>query len=226
MGPIDRIGIEIEGGWVGKPGVSPFTDVALITDNSVNGQTLAGALPIAATHVGEVVSPPIPYSPQLGDLNWQAWLLSHWPNAEAPHRTNRTCGYHIHLSFFSKKAYTLLSSKVFLYQLRDHIFTLGEYHHIPEKDVFWSRINGLNTFCTIKFDAGKQMELLHKDGIHRQRYGWLNFATGIHGTLEFRALPTFFSPDLGLKFTEGYCTFVEAYLYQHAQDKIELEASF
>lgn len=223
MSRIDRIGIEIEGGWEGEKGISPFKDVALIADHSVNGQTLNGAKAIEATHVGEVVSPPLPYAER---AQWEEWLLTHWPNAAAPHRTNRTCGYHIHLSFFSKKDYTLLSSKVFLYDLRDYILRLGKSLQIRQDHVFWSRVNGFNTFCNLNFQAGKQMELLHKNGIHRSRYGWLNFATGIHGTVEFRALPTFEDAQLALRFTQGYCDFVESYLSQHKDDVLELAASF
>src|SRR5512136_62524 len=88
-----KVGFEIEGGWEGKPGVAPFTDCMVIADHSINGQTLHGAEPIDAPHVGEVVSEPIPYAE-----DWEGWLTTHWPNAEPEHRTNRTCGFHIHLS--------------------------------------------------------------------------------------------------------------------------------
>ena len=220
---ISKVGLEIEGGWAGEPGVSPFSDVSLIQDNSINGQTLCTWDHfLEATHIGEVISPPLPY---LGG-SWKPWLLEHWPNAAPPNRTNRTCGYHIHISLESLKDYTLLTSKVFLFKLRERLISLGVEKKLSAKHPFWGRMGGDNTFCTFYFSAPKQMALKTKQGIHRTRYGWLNFASQIHGTVEFRALPTFDESELALFFTESYFNCVDSYLDAAHSQNLSLSATF
>lgn len=206
MNYIDRVGFEIEGGWDGEEGISPIPE-ALIQDLSINGQTLGASAAISARHVGEAVSPPISYL----DGPWQDWLLSRWPNAAPEHRTNRTCGFHIHLSTWSLRDYALLSSKTFLLQLRDEMIKLGKEVKLPKKHVFWERMEGKNTFCDFFFDPAQQLKITTK-GIHRERYGWLNFSYGVHGTVEFRALPTFRDGEVALQFASTYFNLVNAFL--------------
>jgi hypothetical protein len=184
-----------------------------------------------ATHVGEAVSPPIVYAPWEGALphmvDWLDWLGKHWPNAEPPNRTNHTCGFHIHVSFHSHKAYTLLTSKIFLYELRQLILAQGIKEKLPRKHPFWNRVNGGNTFCHLDFNAPKQMEVASKDGgIRRVRYGWLNFASALHGTMEFRALPTFRDFPVAARFSHTYFTFIDSYLAANIGTELALERIF
>jgi hypothetical protein len=216
---ISKVGFELEGGWDGEPGISPFPDLQLIVDHSINGQTLHTA-PIVAVHVGEAVSPPLLFEEEAA---WVEWLRSHWPNAAlTANRTNSTCGYHIHVSFFSLKAYTLLTSKVFLFELRKAVLEWGKEAKLPSKHAFWTRVNGGNTFCTINFEANRQMALRSKAGVQRVRYGWLNFASGIHGTMEFRALPTFRDAEVGVTFAKKYFSFIDSYLANNINATLQL----
>jgi hypothetical protein len=57
------------------------------------------------------------------------------------------------------------------------------------------------------------MQIKNK-GINRSRYGWLNFSYGLHGTLEFRALPTFRDAHVAVKFTKAYLDLVNYWLSQ------------
>lgn len=225
-----KVGFEIEGGWDGEQGISPFTDISLIHDNSINGQTLKTAA-IHATHVGEAVSPPI----NIGDMitsvdrsipQWQAWLESHWPNAAPPNRTNHTCGFHIHLSMGSLRDYALLSSKYFLFALKDRMLEVGKEVKLPSKHNFWQRMEGKNTFATLLYDPARQMEIHNKEEINRQRYGWLNFSYHLHGTMEFRALPTFRDASVAVKFTQAYIDFVEKWLESQKDVVLERKESF
>lgn len=211
MSRIFKVGFELEGGWKGEPGISPFKDISLIADHSINGQTLKGARALAAPHIGEAVSPPIPFEGE----EWKAWLESHWPNADPPDRTNRTCGFHIHTSFQDFLSYSLLSSKSFLLTLRDRMLELGRELDLPSKHVFWERAHGANTFCSLFFDAASQMKV-HTKSLSRTRYGWLNFSYGLHQTLEFRALPTFRDSWVGIRFAEAYFQLVDGWLEQQA----------
>lgn len=216
---IDKVGFEIEGGWGGKPGVSPFPDISLIREGSINGQTLHGAKPIQAVHIGEVVSEPLDY--ETG--KWEEWLTTHWPNADPPNRTNRTCGYHIHLSTLSMKDYALLGSKSFLFSLAETFNRLGKALDLPKKHVFWERMTGQNTFCTLDFNPSRQMQVAMKGG--RNRYGWLNFAWKMHKTVELRSLPTFRDAAIALRFTETYFTFTTNWLEAHQDVKLRKEGS-
>ena len=206
MARLDKVGFEIEGGWDGTPRISPFSDIALIADHSINGQSLGNAPAIAAAHVGEAVSPPL----ALEDGKWEEWLTIHWPNAEPRHRTNRTCGFHIHVSTKSLKDYTLLTSKSFLFALRVKMEEVGKAVKLPKKHIFWERMGGFNRFCELDFEAAQQMRVRRKGG--NNRYGWLNFAWEMHGTMEFRALPTFRDAKVGVRFAKEYLDFIESWL--------------
>jgi hypothetical protein len=208
MNHIDKVGFEIEGGWTGKRGISPFEDISLISDHSINGQQLGTSARIKATHVGEAVSPPFLYEGE----EWPLWLYEHWPNAEPKHRTNRTCGFHIHVSTKSLKDYTLLSGKSFLFGLRDRMNELGHAIALNPKHIFWERMEGFNTFCTLDFNPALQMGLKNKNGISKVRYGYLNFSWGIHRTMEFRGLPTFRDAQVALRFATSYLDYINYYL--------------
>lgn len=221
MSRILKVGFEMEGGWAGEPGVAPFNDCKVVADHSINGQTLGMAARIDAPHVGEVVSLPIsyePFTPEGPEPYWHNWLVGHWPNAEPEHRTNRTCGFHIHLSVESAMDYTHLSSKSFLLLLRDRMMEVGRELKLPKKHVFWERMAGANSFCDLFFDAGAQMAVKQK-GINKVRYGWLNFSYGLHGTLEFRALPTFRDSHVAARFAREYFTLVDFWLDSQPADQ-------
>ena len=210
---IDKIGFELEGGWAGTAGISPFKDISLIQDGSINGQTLVGER-IRAVHVGEAVSPPIPIADMTGDppkAVWEVWLTSHWPDATPPDRTNNTCGFHIHLSLLTYLDYSLMTSRKALFLLRDAIKAEGEKAKLPKKHEFWARMEGLNTFCNFFTDPAKQMSINSKR-MSKDRYGFLNFSYGVHGTMEFRALPTFRDAHVAVGFTEAYLAAVDKWL--------------
>lgn len=232
MQHIAKVGFELEGGWNGTRRVSPFPDLTLITDGSINGQQLVDA-PIHAVHVGEAVSAPIEVEavdPE-GQLLWEKWLLEHWPNAAAPNRTNSTCGFHIHISLKSHKDYYLLSSKIYLLDLQKAMQSLGkrligEWDASAEAERFWLRVSGKNAFCGMFFDPAKQMKVKKDGGIHKVRYGWLNFSWAAHGTMEFRALPLFFEPTLGVRFAREFFFFTNAWLEEMGEREVVKEVQF
>lgn len=218
MARISKVGFEIEGGWDGEPFISPFEDISLVHDNSINGQTLASAPRILAQHVGEAVSPPIEV-----EGKWKEWLVDHWPNAAPANRTNRTCGLHIHISLKSLRDYSLLGSKSFLYGVKEEMMDVGKKMKLPKKHVFWERMEGANSFAPIDFDAAQQMRVTQKGG--RNRYGWLNFAWAMHGTVEFRALPTFRDSKVAVAFVSRYLNFVEEWLDENQEMSLSHSAS-
>jgi hypothetical protein len=217
---IVKVGFEIEGGWDGQPYVPPFEDVNLIEDGSINGGSLREDA-IQAPHVGECVSPVFAYSEEEeGKLKWVTWLNTHWPNAEPPHRTNNTCGFHIHISFGNFLDYSLLTSSGALFALREEMVKLGKELKLPKKHEFWRRMNGYNDFCTFETNPAAQMHTRSKH-CNRERYGFLNFAWNLHGTVEFRALPTFRDAHIAVAFAERYFDVVDDWLAANTPAKLE-----
>lgn len=218
---IKSVGFEIEGGWDGTPGLKPIPGPGdFTTDHSINGQSLGDSRAIAPVHLGEAISPPLPYAET---EVWKNWLLVNWPNADPPNRTNRTCGFHIHLSTYNLKQYTLLTSKALLYEIHTTLDALGKDLKIPPKHILWQRLMGLNRFCRLDFDSAAQMEVTMGNRANNQtRYGFLNFSWKLHGTVEFRALPTFRDAPIAVRFAEAYL----ATVHRHLVATEELDLSF
>lgn len=218
MNHIAAVGFEIEGGWKGEEGKSPFKDITLIRDDSINGQSIGNSNAIAADHIGEAVSPVIPFD----DVKWRAWLEEHWPNADKENRTNRTCGFHIHISTINVRDYVMLTGKNFLYGLQKTLMTRGEKMKLHKKHVFWERMQGLNRFCSLDFDVTRQMKLKKGEQHGRpERYGFLNFAWDVYGTMEFRALPTFRDAHIAVGMSETFFNYVNQYLDEVQNVKVK-----
>jgi hypothetical protein len=198
---IDRIGLEVEGGWPGKPRIPPFEDLTLVADHSIDGTTLPTDKPLTSTHVGEAVSLPLPME------EVEEWLTKYWPK-----ETNRTCGYHIHISLRSPFHYMLLTKKAYAILLRKRMWALGLDRGFPKTHYLFARLSGDNPFCTFNFDASGQMNIREKRVGMRLRYGFLNFAKNIHGTVEFRALPTFDNVADAKAFTFEFLNVTEEFL--------------
>jgi hypothetical protein len=198
---VDKIGLELEGGWEGKPGKRPFKDEEIIIDRSIDGQTLPNDGPMKSVHVGEIVSKPMSLD------KWEEWLRKYWPS-----EANNTCGYHIHLSMKKPLYYILLTRKKFLFDLLDDIMQKAKELELPEGHYLYQRLSGRNPFCMFNFDPSQQIGVEEKRIGMRTRYGVINYCHGLHKTVEFRALPTFKNPDHAVEFTHVYLDRVRRYL--------------
>jgi hypothetical protein len=198
---IDKIGLELEGGWGGTPAVNPFKDEVIIVDRSIDGQTMPNDGPMQSVHVGEIVSKPM----QLD--GWEKWLRKYWPT-----EANNTCGYHIHISLKKPLYYMLLTRKQFLFDLMDDIMTEAKKLELKEDHYLYQRLSGRNPFCTFNFDASTQIGVVEKRIGMRTRYGVINYCHGLHKTMEFRGYPTFKNKDHAVRFTNVYLKKVEDYL--------------
>jgi hypothetical protein len=206
MDIINRIGLEVEGGWDGEPYIPPFDDLDLVADGSIDGVTVQSDKPLRCAHVGEAVSSPLTRD------EVEEWIKKHWPL-----HTNITCGYHIHVSVKKPLYYFLLTRKTYTLQLRAQMWNLAKDLKLPDGHYIWKRLDGTNPFCLLNYDASGQIGVKVKKVGMRVRYGFLNFAKNIHDTMEFRALPTFESPELALKFTNVFLDGVEEYVKSASQ---------
>lgn len=198
---IDKVGLEVEGGWEGPKLVPPFDDLDLIADHSIDGTTLHRDKPMLSPHVGEAVSKPLP----LAEVS--PWIDKYWPT-----ETNNTCGYHIHISLKNPLHYMLLTKKAYAILLYKQMNALGVERGFPKEHYLFKRLSGENPFCALSFDASGQINVREKRVGMRVRYGFLNFAKNIHGTVEFRALPTFDNKDDARAFTMHFINVTEDYI--------------
>lgn len=193
---IDRVGIEIEGGWTAQP-----PGVTVGHDGSVS---VPGA-PIQ----GEIKSLPMSRFDTV-----ERYVLDNWPQM-----THASCGLHIHISLRSQHHYACLMDKRFYDFFLARMQAFGTAHDIKNPN-FWARLRGQNRFCERVWRPERQVEITYKDSV---RYSQWNFCFAQHGTAECRMLPTFKKKELAVKAIREILTIVEEWL-EKAPEAVEVEA--
>jgi hypothetical protein len=192
---INKIGVELEGGWNYEPPHS-FQE-----DGSVETET---------DYEGETVSPPCRTKSELKD-----WIRKNYPD-----EINRTCGMHIHVSFRSEADYNRLMTKKFYTAFLENAKEWGLENKINEGSAFWHRLEGKNSFCKLlttkdgrfKISTVKRQANAHDKG--GPRYFQLNFCKNVHNTLECRLFPTFQKKKIAESAVDFFYNLVENYLSQ------------
>lgn len=203
---IDKIGIEVEGGW--RTQLAPPD--RMTHDGSVFDRGRAGrrqkVLPTGMPEegfAGEAVSPPLEPSG-----------FSRWLRRCHPGWVDDTCALHAHLSFKNVKYYEILASSVdyndtLLHYLKT--WALAEEAAVPgtfpEPHHLWSRLEGRNRFAMAKFWPERQIANLHKpanrdavrDDEVGHRYTVVNYCYGVHKTAEIRVLPMMKDAELSIR---------------------------
>lgn len=194
---INKIGVELEGGW--KNTFPEDDPTEIYADHSVH---LGGF-----THIGEIASPPLLLEEAI------KWTDVHYPDG-----SDTTCGMHIHVSVKDDLAYARLSVSPHFY-MKFLLWGKAFCDTLPkgdDRDRFYSRLKGDNRFCALKFIPSRQIPLKRKGGGNNvdanPRYTQLNFAKGVHGTVENRTFPIFKEKETALKVIEAYVGLVEEFL--------------
>lgn len=200
---IDKIGVEIEGGWEGEPYISPFKDISLIADGSIDGQNLKTKR-LGTVHIGEAVSPPFPFE-KLKEL--EEWIISHYPSG-----VNETCAFHIHVSLLSDDDYSTLMSWKFTRRFLMAAVEWGKDEGIGAKSPFWERVFGRNLFCTKAFNPDAQAAKVEKRHNDKERYGVFNFCHGVHHTVECRVFPAFATSQQAVSALKFLLKFIQKFL--------------
>lgn len=180
---VNRVGIELEGGW------NDPLEFALDHDGSVN---------VAATHNGEIPSPP------LKPRDIPKWMLEHYPDA-----VNATCGMHVHVSVNHQWHYARLMEREFLAHVKNYLTKWGTELAIRKTHPFWSRLAGHNHYCRDEFRPESQISHRDKGG---ERYTMLNYTWNRYRTVECRVLPGFAAPEIGISAVYAVVDAFEAYL--------------
>ena len=207
---IDKVGVELEGGWRERPDdLGTDISVKILPADVLNCDHpchCSVCFPVgcdcASLYTGEVRSRP-----------YKSLHILKWMKDSYPDFINSTCGMHIHLSFKSKKSYvTLMEPRFYATFLREvEIFASK---HIPKNHYFWKRLIGEEKYCKRMFTPEAQA---NEHGKPETRRTHLNYCYALHGTLENRLFPMFEDVHLAIKCLKWYIGFVETYVENHLE---------
>jgi hypothetical protein len=212
---INKVGIELEGGWENHPADWKGSKTYIIQDLSIDGRTMANDGRLTTQHVGEIVSPPL-------SLNeWEDWVKAYYPD-----KVNNTCGLHVHVSFTKKKDYGLLMAKSYERAVIAAAKTLAGGLNLPDGHYIWPRLEGRNVFATFNSNPIHQVNIRVKRIGMRDRYSAFNFCFSMHGTLEYRALPMFKEgAAIASRFISNFLLTTEEELEKRKEISLDLRCS-
>lgn len=196
---IERIGIELEGGWSSRPEMG-----SLGTSGSDGSVSIDMTGHTSRAWVGEVQSVPI-----------EPIRLKQWLNKFYPAKVNKSCGLHVHMSFSDARHYQALMVKDFQDTLIAELTKWGKEEKVPAKHPFWERLAGKNQYCSTEFYPDKQASDKKKDYTRQpngHRYTFISFPHKQHGTIECRGLPMFDDAGQALRAVYKVLDVTNAYL--------------
>lgn len=202
---INKIGVELEGGWLKPPdGVYPDGSVRVFSQGCDRANCglqfcvrCTGRRPNSYVD-GEVCSPPLTLK------QIKLWIEDH-----IPERVNSTCGTHVHISLKNTQFYSKLMERPFFDYFNKWMKDWGKLMKYPEDHPFWIRLSGSNGYCRAEFNPNAQIDLREKSNIRRTQ---LNFCWSFHGTIECRLFHGFTDPEEAFSAVKSYVDCVESYL--------------
>lgn len=206
MNHVVKIGMEVEGGWTGGgKKKSPFMDATIHQDASVPD---FGA---EFLHYGEIASDPMPPDRKI----YEKWLVDHYPQTH-----NDRCGFHVHASVKNARVYGQLATRKFFDFWREETNRWAkEIMAFKGDHLIWHRLQGRNRYCAMVFSAVNQMRKKTKPPNDPERRTALNFAWGLHKTIENRVYPMFMKPSEAADAVEAYVGIINRYLDQVGEGK-------
>ncbi len=196
MARINKIGVELEGGWDSDKDGNPISasgepmEDRIGHDGSVKG--------FSCPHYGEAPSPAGSIDETL------AWMKKYYPS-----HMNQSCGFHVHVSFKNLLSYQRLMDTPFWEFFQKELKAYGKERGFKPSHPFWERVNGNSHFCTATHNPDGQVERRGK-GDHR--YTQLNYSFADHNTLECRVLPGFEKVEDAIHAVKWLCNLYEGYL--------------
>jgi hypothetical protein len=198
---VDKVGIELEGGWN-----RVFSYTCFKHDISVfNGSEVPTGLHEQTGHYGEVASDPL--SPPLG----AEWIAVHYPDF-----SDYTCGMHVHVSLRKVSFYQRLATRDFFNYWHKSLEQWGRETGVKDPD-FWVRLDGGNRFCRKAFAAEAQVGLTRKEGNTRRTQ--LNYCYNLHKTIECRVFPIFAKAETAVQAFYAHVWIIEKYLKETRPQK-------
>lgn len=209
---INRIGIELEGGWHKlRPGTRLTHDGSV--QLSVEQQLMCAA---NGGGIGELPSPPL----DMG--SWVPWIKTFYP-----HEVNASCGMHVHLSFQTALTYQRLMSPAYPATIIAYVTKWAKERKLDKEHPIWPRLNGQSQYCQHRFWADDQVNRSKDHDRHRpgNRYTVVNYCYSAHSTLECRLLPMMSDVDGAIDAIQNVLNITNAFLVatKGREEKVRLE---
>jgi len=199
---IDKVGIELEGGWATVP-----VGGRVIRDGSVKG------LSANVVHIGELVSAPIKTG-----KNYEG--VFEWVRKFYPYEVNHTCGLHVHMSFQTASNYMQLIRPEYPATIIASIEAWAIRMGLRKDHPLWPRLQGKSEYCQHTFHGEEQLKNNGKDYDKTRsghRYTVINYAYNRTGTVECRLLPMMDTLDQGLSAIQEVLDVTNAFLVATAE---------
>jgi len=180
---VKKIGVELEGAWSQlPPGVQRVERDGSVFRNRGPGALFPfiGELPLPAT-------PPNDIAPIL-TLNY-------------PHKVDKTCGMHVHMSFDTLWHYQLLMVPEYQETICHYLKLWAKRKGFRADHHIWERLDGNSEFCRKGFWPHLQARYRDKDFDHNReghRYTIIHYC-GRLGTIECRVLPMMKNATLAIE---------------------------
>lgn len=210
---IERIGVELEGGWEKLP---PNSNIE--RDSSVykwaGDDGGYGRSEFPGVKFGEI--PLGPYQP----INLLRAMKKYWPS-----HVDKTCGMHVHMSFEKPLQYVLLAdSPAYQDTVVEYVRRWSKEKELPEDHPVWSRLKGESEYCQRKFWPDQQMNKAfkgHNHNEHGHRYTMIHYCWERYRTVECRLLPMFDSVVLAHEAIRHVMNITNAYLLATDKSKVK-----
>lgn len=223
---IDRVGIELEGGWNKVP--KAFADVALklehdgsvkfedpvaqreleiIANKARNAKTAdqREAFQAAYVEMEQRLKKLMPKykgeipSPPLLVADVEAFIKQCYPD-----KVNATCGLHVHMSFAHRLNYARIMTPEYMQAILKNLREWAEEEKLGADHPIWPRITKPNhDHCAHQYLGDAQVKMRKKDyhsrGTAHSRYTAINYCYAQHRTVECRLLPMMETSDQAVR---------------------------
>lgn len=183
---VARLGVELEGAWKVLP-----DQTRLEPDGSVYKDPVTGARKAPQGHqVGELPIGPI-----------QPAAMPRFMRKYYPHKVDKTCGMHVHMSFESVRHYAvLMDSHEYQDTVTEYLTRWAKAEGFPESHHIYERLSGKSVFCQRKFwpDMQYSAKKDHDQERPGHRYTIVHYC-GRQMTIEVRVLPMMDTVDQAIR---------------------------
>lgn len=181
-----RLGVELEGAWKELPkGIRQ-----LEPDGSVFKDPLTETKKVPAGHVaGELPIGPI-----------QLAAMPRWMKKYYPHKVDKTCGMHVHMSFETAWHYALLMAPEYQETVIKYLRRWAENEGFPVGHFIYDRLDGKSIFCQKRYWPDEQVRSRkdHDQVRPGHRYTIVHYC-GRQMTIEVRVLPMMETVEQGIR---------------------------
>lgn len=235
---INRIGVELEGGWEKVPdGVLLTHDGSVMVPAplrpNVQGQVMLPRVDARGRVIGQqAMVANVPATFKTGELPSDPMTrekVPKWMQAMYPSHVNHTCGLHVHMSFYSAKHYKQLMVEGYPKTIVAYMKQWAQKEELADNHPIWERLKGANRYCQHKFYADMQAQARNKNHGQNEpghRYTVINYCWSLEdrNTLECRLLPMMDTAVQGISAVQRVLDITNAFLLMSGVRDPDIEA--